>query len=185
MWAVLALSSLDPLPEAVAKSRDRAVAWLKDAQPGVSTESLFLNMLLARQLGQKDRAEELLATLLKEQKADGGWSWRRKNTESDALTTGQALYALSIVGGNGESIRKAWRCLLSTQVIEGQTAVPQEDKPRPYWGRLVQRSDGSWLTPGAVANERPRGPLLENIFNYWGTCWAVIGMARTLPEATK
>ncbi len=185
MWAVLALNSLDPLPEAVARSRDRAVAWLKDAQPGVSTESLFLTMLLARQLGQKDRAEELLKTLLQEQKADGGWSWRRKHTESDALTTGQTLYALSIVGGNNESIQKAWRFLLSTQVAEGQTAVPQEDKPRPYWGRLVQPADGSWLTPSAAANDKPRGEVLENIFNYWGTCWAVIGLARTLPDVPK
>lgn len=127
----------------------------------------------------------LLKTLLKEQKADGGWSWRRNHAESDALTTGQCLYALSIVGGNDESIRKAWRFLLATQITQGQTPVPKDDKVRPYWHRLVQPADNSWLTPSDAGNDKPGGELVEDIFNYWGTCWAVIGLARTLPDAPK
>ena len=75
------------------------MTWLKEARPGVSTESLFLNLLLARQLGQQDRAHDLLEILLKEQKPDGGWSWRRNHDRSDPMTTGQVLWALSIVRG--------------------------------------------------------------------------------------
>ena len=43
--------------------------------------------------------------MFERQKPDGGWSWVKENKTSDAFATGQALYALSLVGRDERRLR--------------------------------------------------------------------------------
>lgn len=159
MWAALALSGT---PDA--KSRDgvdRALAFLRDAKPGQTSEWLALRLMVAKKLGGPGT---LQADLAGRQNADGGWAWRSGGS-SDAFATGQALYALNVVGAaaSDETVRKARSFLIETQGEDGSWAVP----PLP----LTQ--------PGKKPEQLAK---LEPIFRYWGTAWATIGLLRMLPS---
>jgi squalene-hopene/tetraprenyl-beta-curcumene cyclase len=158
MWTVLALASLDKPGEAVTRSRDQALAWVKkNAKPGQSNESLLLCYLMERQFGEPARALELRKELLGKQHADGGWSWLNDEA-SDAFATGQTLYALSYAG------------------------LP-DDEPALVRARTFlvtsQRPDGSWYVPTTKKNKQKDN---EGLASLWGSAWAVIGLARTLPK---
>jgi squalene-hopene/tetraprenyl-beta-curcumene cyclase len=157
LLALLVLASEPPasFPKELASSRKRALAWLKDAPAQDSNQSLVFQILLKRKLDQKDEAQVLVKQLLSRQdKEDGGWS-QTANRPSDALATGQALYALSMVGMTGKDpeIQRAWGFLLSRQ-----------------------QKDGSWsITP---RNEKRKGFVISP----FGTGWATLGLLRTLPN---
>jgi hypothetical protein len=159
MWSILALSVGNPTDEALVRSRERALESLRKATPGVTLQSLALHLVIADRFGEPARRDALVGELLGKQRADGGWAWVKENTGSDAFATGQALYALGLLGrdGNDPIVRRAWDFLLRTQ-----------DK------------DGSWQVPQEAVNTRHRG---LNVYTYWGTAWATIGLLQTLPTA--
>ena len=152
MWALLAAGGGDAAP-----SRRRAAEFLRGSTPGATVSSLALCLMVARELGDGAAAEDLCKSLLARQNADGGWSWMAQRNESDAFATGQALYALGRVGRDGTdpSVGRAWGFLLRTQ-----------------------GEDGAWQVPQEALNTRPRK---LNVYPYWGTAWADIGLLRTLP----
>ena len=98
LWAALALASVKDLPEPAVQAGKRAREFLKNSEPGVSTESLLLHALLAKVDGDQQRLQNLVEDLLKLQQDDGGWSWLREGAPSDSLTTGEVLYGLSTLG---------------------------------------------------------------------------------------
>lgn len=157
MWTLLALSSLEELPEAAAKSRTQALAWLKIAKPGESTEWVAVRLLLAHRLGEKADSATWLKELRARQNADGGWSWS-KDHPSDALSTGQALYALAIAGGaSGQtSAARAWKFLIDTQ-----------------------GGDGAWQIPSTLAAKKDKAYAVSN---HYGTGWATLGLVQSLPK---
>jgi hypothetical protein len=171
-WTLLALASWDSpsetleqkLEENLSKSRDRALAWLKTAEPSDSTEALLLRMLVERTFGDSSRADELRNQLLSRQNPDGGWSYRKDNHVSDAFATGQSLYALSLAGLSGDhpAIQRAQSFLLRTQ-----------------------HEDGSWsVSTRAIHNQEASNDRLKRtdaVYQYWGTGWATIGLLQTLP----
>ena len=77
---------------------------------------------------------------------------------SDALATGQALYALGVIGVSGAdpAVWRAWNFLAATQ-----------------------RKDGSWLIQSQNPNSHPP------VISYFGTGWATLGLMRTLPSPAK
>jgi hypothetical protein len=164
MWALVALAddkSKEPPPVVVA-ARRRALAALKDADPGITAQSLALRLILAHASAQPGREEAALKDLLARQNPDGGWGWVKENPASDAFATGQALYALGRVGHTttaadaaNAAVRRAAAFLLRTQ-----------------------RPDGSWDVPQESINQRKRN---LNVYTYWGTAWATIGLLQTLP----
>lgn len=161
MWTVLALSNLEETPDLL-RSRQRALVWLKTAPLGDTTESVLLRMLIEHKFGDAAKTQELLKALRARQHADGGWSWA-KDKPSDAYATGQSLYALGLMGvaDDDPAIRNAWKFLIETQ-----------------------QPDGSWLTPSSAISSTPAKGR-DAIYHFWGSTWAAIGLARSLPPQGK
>jgi Squalene-hopene cyclase N-terminal domain len=161
MWGVLALGAGDPTDKAAVRGRERALESLKTPAPGITVQSLALHLVVAHKLGEPARRDALLRELLGRQRADGGWGWAKDSKGSDAFATGQALYALGLPGRGGEdpAVRRAWGFLVRTQ-----------------------DEDGSWPVPQEAVNTRRRG---LNVYTYWGTAWATIGLLQTLPTADQ
>lgn len=155
MWSILALSKLGPHAEATA-ARERAQAWLAAAEPGATIDSRALRIVVEQQLGSTEKAAALAAKLVETQHPDGGWGWQ-PDDPSEAWPVGMALYALSSLGDKvpAESIHKAQAFLAKTQL-----------------------EDGSWLVQAKLRDN-------ARIASYFGTAWAIIGLARTLPAEKR
>lgn len=157
MWNLFALQSNSIPQKKLSPIQDKANAYLKNADPGLSTEWYALQLLLAN--GTQDQAK--ISTALEElrslQKEDGGWGWLA-NEESDALATGISLYAMSVAGMTKDKtpMSKAIQFLISTQ-----------------------QADGSWKVKGT--KEKKKATVQETA-TYWGTAWATIGLLQTLPS---
>jgi hypothetical protein len=156
LWALIAQATDKHPSAAVLKSRERALAWLGDSDPGASTELLLLQMLREHQFGKPELARKWLQVLLAEQLADGGWGWVRSRKKSDPLTTGMVLYALASMGKGADdpAVQRAQSYLLANQ-----------------------KEDGSWFEPGTG--------IYDKIYAHWGTGWATIGLLHTLPVPAK
>jgi len=157
MWTILTLTSHDEIDESI-KSRERAVDWIKNLEPGESNEWLLTRMLVEHNLDGPNLAHKFLQKLLKQQKPDGGWSWQPKDN-SNAFSTGQTLYALSLAGvpHNDSHIQNAVHYLLKTQ-----------------------KADGTWFVDSNLTS-RDGSDAKDYVYTYWGTAWATIGLARSLP----
>lgn len=162
MWATLALAAYDTPGAKRSGSIEKAIAYQRQqtANPD-NREWLATRLLFARQFGSADEAAKLRRQLVDARNSDGGWGWE-KGVGSDSLTTGLAIYALAKVraGDDSSVFRDARKWLLTSQ-----------------------QSDGSWLTPSknitkSTDPERLKGR--DEIYHYWGTAWAAIGLLETL-----
>jgi len=162
-------------------ARDRALAWLHKNKFIDQNQSLNLQVLVAQRFGKPDEVQPLVKQLLAQQEADGGWSQTRERSSeaikdydgkktaptpaqtekrpSDAMATGQTLYALTLAGVEPQqgAIQRAQAFLLRTQT-----------------------KDGSWRVP--IRAQKNSGTALS----HYGTGWAAIGLMQTLSaQATK
>lgn len=155
MWALLALNYREPAgisKEALEKSKDRGLKFLRENPPSETLQSLVLRIMLNQRLGKTDEVQNLSQQLLAMQRDDGGWS-QTKKLRSDALGTGQALVALTAVGITKDpAFARAWNYLIKSQ-----------------------KSDGNW----EVASRAYEPPEFSG---YMGTAWATLGLVRTLPD---
>jgi hypothetical protein len=135
------------------EARERAVGWLKETPAREESQRLVLRLLVAVQSGDKDEISRNVERLRSQQQEDGGWKQVASHA-TDALATGQALYALSAAGvpSDDAAILRARAFLSSTQA-----------------------EDGSWL----VHTRNPNGH--DPIISFYGTGWATLGLLRTLP----
>ncbi len=163
MWTILALATLDEPGEAVLKSRENALKWLKDNAPGetdppVSNEWYVARMLVAKQSDEPKEVEKLRENILAAQQSDGGWGWLRAD-KSDAFATGQSLYALATVGvpSSHPAVQQAWKFLIETQT-----------------------DNGSWLVNGTKTETKD---AVHPFSSFWGSAWALIGLAKSLPDS--
>jgi len=162
MWNLLALRSV----KGVVKDRDthEAIArkWLSDGalwnnRSAESAEWFTLRLMLESKWGQPTAVEKARSDLLARQRPDGGWGWLT-GSESDALATGPAIWALTQTGtgGNTLPVQRAVKFLLRTQ-----------------------RDDGTWRVESTRAKDRGE---VRPTSVYWGTTWATIGLAQLLPR---
>lgn len=171
MWTVLGLNSLErqaagalspAARDTIARCRQRAVDWLKTAEPATRTDWLALRMLVEAESGDAGRAWHWRQELQRRQNPDGGWPFTRGG-ESHPLVTGECLYALSCKPdtGDGPPISAAWRYLISTQ-----------------------EPDGSWKALSRQALGAGAAKKVNAVTTHWGTGWAAIGLIRTMPRTT-
>ncbi|MGB0579059.1 MAG: hypothetical protein ACPGVU_05090 [Limisphaerales bacterium] len=152
MWAIFALTPVSKEDKKLKATIRKARAWVTEGKPAVSTEWRVVSALTSR--GKKQRSQRI-KQLLDWQNDDGGWGWIGGKV-SDALATGLALYGLAQSG-----------------ISDTEAAV---ERARGYLAGS-QREDGSWKVPSTkTANKGEPNP----ISNYWGTAWAVIGLASAL-----
>jgi squalene-hopene/tetraprenyl-beta-curcumene cyclase len=158
MWSLVALQSYGQLDESLRGRFAKAREWLGDQTEAKSTEWWSVRLLLERSSGNLAEADRYRDALLKQQRDDGGWGWLTAD-ESDALGTGVALYALAHdrMAADDPAIARGRRFLIESQ-----------------------RADGSWAVKGT---KKDKAKKVEPTATYWGTCWAVIGLAETLPLA--
>lgn len=150
--------------ERIPKSLERGLEYLRDAEPHASHEDRVLRALVDERASGPRPASERAAILLAAQNADGGWSNRLDRTESDAYATGMTLYALARLGVSRED--------------------PAARRGREYLIRS-QRSDGSWSVPADHVREGKRNESLDEIYSYWGSAWATIGLLMGLPGVVE
>ena len=128
---------------------------------GKSTEWLVTRILQAKRSSASESFETNLKLLLSEQNEDGGWGWIRSK-ESDAMATGQVLYALESSGNSADvtnATNRAVRYLLD-----------------------AQNKDGSWPTKGTKENRKTK---VTETATYWGSAWATIGLLKGLRSNEK
>lgn len=164
MWAALALAKYDARnqpPEKRAEQIERAIAYQRQQPPQpANREWLAVRLLFERQFGTNDEVSKQRQMLLDARNTDGGWGWQNESP-SDPYSTGMAMYVLAKVGGDHAAVlRDARRFLLTSQ-----------------------QPDGSWLTPAkniskTTAPERLK--VRDEIYHYWGTAWAALGLLETL-----
>jgi hypothetical protein len=152
MWTALALG-----PDSDAGQK--AASFVRKGVRGKSTEWLVARVLMERSFGGS--FEEFLRDLRSRQNVDGGWS-AVPEAASDAFATGLALYALGAGSADDPFVPRAWKFLVESQEKDGSWVVP----PAP------------WTKPGSTPERNQR---LDPIYKYWGSAWAAIGLARTLP----
>ena len=162
MWNLLALRSVKEAAEQRLQLEAVARKWLSDGElwqnrSAESAEWFTLRLVLETAWGQPQSIEEARRDLLARQRPDGGWGWLT-GSESDALATGPAIWALTQTGTgkNEKPLRRAVKFLLEKQ-----------------------RDDGTWRVESTRAKDRG---AVRPTSVYWGTSWATIGLAQVLPR---
>ncbi len=157
MWVSLALGESASNSPPAQQIRDKSMAALKSDSSAVSTEWYAVRTLLALQSDDSETVTRYRDHLIASQQDDGGWGWIQTDP-SDALATGQALYALveSGLAPDHQSVASALDYLIRTQ-----------------------REDGSWSVKGTKTKFKES---IEETSTYWGAAWAVIAMCSSLPE---
>ena len=118
----------------------RALSWIATHEPQTTQDKIFkiLSLVHYGTPDQKRIAWSVVETLAAEQMSDGGWKEHAKQTGSNAIATGQVLYAFkhSGISIHGEMFRRGVEFLLKYQendpVIEnGSWKVINTDSHRP------------------------------------------------------
>ncbi|MGH9411655.1 MAG: hypothetical protein ACRD1V_19645, partial [Vicinamibacterales bacterium] len=148
-WAVS--HSQDPKYKTAAA---RAVSWIAATAPETTQDKVFKIIGLVRDgsADEQHMAWPIAQQLATEQQKDGGWKERPQEDGSNALATGEVLYAFKQAGVGVESpaFRRGVAYLLRTQVHDGSA------------------DDGSWKQTNSQSGRQ--APLAH-------TMWAVIGLA--------
>ena len=162
MWATLALVAYELPGSKRSANIEKAIAYQRQQSPNPDNrEWLATRLLFERHFGSAEEVEILHQQLLDACNSDGGWGWE-EGVPSDSYTTGLVIYVLAkaTAGEDSSAIRDARTFLLKSQ-----------------------QADGSWLNPSknfTKSTEPERLKVRDEIYHYWGTAWAAIGLLETL-----
>lgn len=166
----------------IAESLERGWSWVVERGPGSSTEWLLMRMKVSGIGDDWEERARLRKRLMAQQNEDGGWGWNPAE-ESNAMSTGQALWALWLEFKRDEVATslycgpsEGWKTVL----------VEQAEVARRGIAYLVttQGDDGWWRVASDLISER-RDESKDYVYDYWGTAWATIGLARWLEPANE
>jgi squalene cyclase len=144
----------------------RAAAWLHAAPAKTTTDAAMKLLGLAWAGAAADWRKKAAKDLLGRQRGDGGWGGNA-HLESDAYSTGQALYALlaaDSIKASAPEARRGVRFLLDTQQPDGSWLVRSRAvKFQPYFDGGFPHGHDQWVSAA-------------------GTGWAVMALARSGEE---
>ena len=133
---------------------ERARRWLWTANAENNEGRIYQILGLAWAGEPARKLQPLAKTLLAEQRNDGGWA-QLPNLTSDALATGQAVYALRVAAGMKNSqpeIDRARRFLLTTQLDDGTWYVRRRTFPfQPTMSSGFPHGRDSWISAAATS----------------------------------
>jgi len=169
--AVRAVQSYLP-PESSAERENvvhRAREWLIRTRPQSTEDAAFRLMGLAWAGGSLEETRAAGRDLMERQRSDGGWP-QLPHYDSDAYSTGEALYALREAGvSTSDPVwRKGLKFLVSTQARDGT------------WRVRTRMISPATVSPEYFTTGFPYGK--DEFLSYAGSCWAVMALMSALPE---
>jgi ankyrin repeat protein len=147
----------------------RAREWLIQAKAQETEDNAFRLLGLRWTNAEPRHIEQAAAALLREQRADGGWS-QLPTLDSDAYATGQVLCALHEGGGlavSHEAYRRGVDFLLKEQLADGSWLVRTRSFPLQSFvgtrfphgrSQFISISATSWATMALARTSQPRDP---------------------------
>jgi ankyrin repeat protein len=171
--AVLAIRSY--MPAELAAERDaavrRAAAWLTTTWPHSTEDATFRLLGLVWADAPSDAVQSAARVLLSFQLPAGGWP-QLPAYAADAYSTGEALYALHESGmpPTAQEWQRGARFLLRTQARDGTWRVHT---------RMISPAD---VSPPYFHTGFPYGH--DEFLSYAGSCWAVMALLSSMPEAS-
>ncbi len=132
----------------IARGRD----YLLEAKPKTTDDWAMQLAGLKWSGAGADRVEAAARGLLNAQRSDGGWAGN-PHLESDAYSTGEALYALHESGQRTDAAyRRAVEYLLKTQQADGSWHVKSRAvKFQPYFESGFPYGHDQWISASATA----------------------------------
>lgn len=167
MWAAISLAGYKASGKVNEVAIEKSIAWQLAQSPAPDNyEWLATRLLFAKHYGSAREVEMFRQQLIDAHNVDGGWGWQ-KGVPSDPFTTGLAVFVLANVcaGEAAAEIQAARSFLLTTQ-----------------------QPDGSWHTPSKnISNttDPERLQARDEIYHYWGTAWATLGLLESLAEPSN
>jgi ankyrin repeat protein len=163
-------------PDELREERDASIGnaarWLSENRPISTEDAAFRLMGLVWAAASRDAITAAQRDLIAMQRANGGWP-QLPNYETDAYSSGEALFALSEAGISGiDSVwTKGIKFLLSTQARDGT------------WRVRTRMLSPAEVSPKYFATGFPYGK--DEFLSYAGSCWAVMALLRALPESSR
>jgi ankyrin repeat protein len=149
----------------IARARD----YLLEAQPKTTDDRAMLLLGLKWSGASAEKTRAAARALLAEQQADGGWCGN-PHLETDAYSTGEALYALhesQALGANDAAQRRGLEYLLKTQHADGSWHVKSRAvKFQPYFQSGFPHDHDQWISASATA-------------------WATMALANAIPATEQ
>lgn len=169
--AVRALQAYLPLESSAERENAvrRAREWLIRTRPQSTEDAAFRLMGLVWAGGSSEETGVVGRDLIERQRADGGWP-QLPRYDSDAYSTGEALYALREAGVSTTDPvwRKGLKFLVSTQARDGT------------WRVRTRMISPATVSPEYFTTGFPYRK--DEFLSYAGSCWAVMALMSALPE---
>ena len=169
--AVRALQAYLPLESSAERENAvrRAREWLIRTRPQSTEDAAFRLMGLVWAGGSSEGTGVVGRDLIERQRADGGWP-QLPRYDSDAYSTGEALYALREAGVSTTDPvwRKGLKFLVSTQARDGT------------WRVRTRMISPATVSPEYFTTGFPYRK--DEFLSYAGSCWAVMALMSALPE---
>lgn len=166
MWAAIALAEYGGSTQSQNVAVQKSIAW-QHAQPSIADnyEWLATRLLWEKHFGSPLELQPLRQHLMTAQNADGGWGWQ-KSAANDPYTTGLITYVLANVCAveSAAEIQSARSFLLASQQPDGSRHTSSKN--------ISNTSDPERLK------------ARDEIYHYWGTAWATLGLLESLEART-
>ena len=162
------------MPDELAGEREdatrRAREWLIGTRPQSVEDASFRLMGLVWAGASSDDLRAAERELIARQRSDGGWP-QLARYDSDAYSTGQALYALREAGvpSADPAWQKGLKFLISTQARDGT------------WRVRTRMISPATVSPAYFPTRFPYEK--DEFLSYAGSCWAVMALLSSLPES--
>jgi len=171
--AVLAVQSYLPAESSAERTAAvrRAREWLIRTGPQSTEDAAFRLMGLVWADASPEETRAAGRDLIERQRSDGGWP-QLPRYDSDAYSTGEALYALREAGVpvSDRAWQKGLKFLVATQARDGTWRVRS---------RMISPAE---VSPEYFATGFPYGK--DEFLSYAASCWATMALMSALPVAS-